>query len=146
MRKKIKLEFQANIQEVKEIIEKIVNYFKSNNAFDESDKEMGNFFTEQLTGIISGAGELLKAVLKGHKDSLEQYSDFIDSAKGIVPQIANLLEKDKNETSSTIFGRAAIGRLDTGFINFLETADFKKLRSESERQLIAGRIVRFVVQ
>jgi len=28
---------------------------------------------------------------------------------------------------------------------FLETADFTKLRSESERQLMAGRAVRFVV-
>ena len=28
---------------------------------------------------------------------------------------------------------------------FLETADFKKLRSESEKQLMEGRIVRFVV-
>lgn len=91
------MEFQANIQEVKDIIEKIVKYVKSNNAFNEGDKEMVIFFTEQLTGIISGAGELLKAVLKGHQDSLDQYTDFIDSAKGVVPQIANLLEKDKNE-------------------------------------------------
>jgi len=28
---------------------------------------------------------------------------------------------------------------------FLETADFKKLRSESEKQLMEGRIVRFLV-
>ena len=28
---------------------------------------------------------------------------------------------------------------------FLETADFKKLRAESEKQLIEGKIVRFVV-
>ena len=28
---------------------------------------------------------------------------------------------------------------------FLETADFKKLRSESEKQLTAGRTVRFLV-
>lgn len=28
---------------------------------------------------------------------------------------------------------------------FLETADFKKLRSESEKQLMEGRMVRFVV-
>jgi len=72
----------------------------------------------------------------------------------LVPDLSNCIETVANkEYQKTIRRLLAAGEEGEEFQEkaealrlFLETMDFKKLRSESERHLVEGKTVRFVVR
>lgn len=70
----------------------------------------------------------------------------------LVPTLSHCIEtvarKEYEETVRRLLAGEHNGKLlETAELleNFLETADFKKLRSESERHLVEGKNVRFTV-
>lgn len=71
----------------------------------------------------------------------------------LVPSLSQCIETvAKKEYDDTVRQLLASGEHDRKLIeivgllkNFLETADFKRLRVESERHLVEGRYVKFVV-
>jgi hypothetical protein len=71
----------------------------------------------------------------------------------LVPTLSQCIEtvakKDYDETVRQLLASGEHNRKLLEIVgllkNFLETADFKKLRAESERHLVEGRYVKFVV-
>ncbi len=71
----------------------------------------------------------------------------------LVPTLSQCIEtvanKEYNETVRQLLASGEHNRKLLEIVgllkNFLETADFKKLRAESERHLVEGRYVKFVV-
>lgn len=80
---------EDEIKENQGVLKKISDNFNSNSTLDDSEKEMGIFFTKQL--MIN--------VLNGKKESLKHSKNYANTAKNTVPHITDKLEKinDENE-------------------------------------------------